>query len=43
MTTSQEDDIKLEGNQEPIMEDENKNHGIKAKEDLEDKDNEKYF
>ena len=43
MTTSQEDDGKQEGNPEPIMEAENKNDDIKAKEDLEDEENEKDF
>ena len=43
MTTSQEDDGKQEGNPEPIMEDENKNDDIKAKEDLKDEENEKDF
>ena len=43
MTTSQEDDGNQEGNPEPIIEAENENDDIKAKEDLEDEENEKDF
>ena len=43
MTISQEDDGNQEGNPEPIMEAENENDDIKAKEDLEDEENEKDF
>ena len=38
MTTSQEDDGKLEGNPKPIKESENKSDDIKAQEDLEDEE-----
>ena len=40
MTTSQEDDGKQEGNPEPILEAEDKSDNIKAKEYLEDEENE---
>ena len=43
MTISQEDDGNLERNPEPIIEAKNENDDIKAKEDLEDEENEKYF
>ena len=43
MISSQENDGKQEGNPEPIIEAENENDGIKAKEDLEDEENEKDF
>ena len=41
MTISEEDDGNQEGNLEPITEAENENDDIKAKEDLEDEENEK--
>lgn len=43
MTISQEDDGKQEGNRELIKEAEDKSDDIKAKEHLEDVENEKYF
>ena len=43
MTISQEDDGNQEGNPEPIIEAENENDDIKAKADLEDEENKKYF
>lgn len=43
MISSQENDGKQKGNPEPIKEGEDKSDNIKAKEDLEDEENEKYF
>jgi len=43
MISSQENDVKKEGNLEPIKEVEDKSRDIKANEDLEDEENEKYL
>ena len=43
ITISQEDDGNQEGNIEPIIEAENENDDIKAKEDLENKENDFFF